>query len=48
MLGIATLLSDHLFVSSIQPLPPPGAHDYGLSVVIRANHPKLRIYPRRP
>ena len=47
MLGTATLLSDYLFVSSIQPLPP-GADDYGLSVVIPASHPKLRIYPRRP
>ncbi len=47
MLGTATVLSDYLFVSSIQPLPP-GADDYGLSVVIPVNHPRLRIYPRRP
>ena len=47
MLGTGTILSDYLFVSSIQPLPP-GADDYGLSVVIPVNHPKLRIYPRRP
>ena len=47
MLGTATVMSDYLFVSSIQPLPP-GADDYGLSVVIPVNHPRLRIYPRRP
>ena len=47
MLGTGTLMSDYLFVSSIQPLPP-GADDYGLSVVIPVNHPRLRIYPRRP
>jgi len=33
MLGTGTLMSDYLFVSSIQPLPP-GADDYGLSVAI--------------
>ena len=47
MLGTGTVMSDCLFVSSIQPLPP-GAEDYGLSVVIPVNHPGLRIYPRRP
>ena len=47
MLGTATVMSDYLFVSSIQPLPP-GADDYGLSVVIPVDHPRLRIYPRRP
>ena len=47
MLGTGTILCDYLFVSSIQPLPP-GAEDYGLSVVIPVNHPRLRIYPRRP
>ena len=47
MLGTGTILSDYVFVSSIQPLPP-GADDYGLSVVIPVNHPRLRIYPRRP
>lgn len=47
MLGTATVFSDYLFVSSIQPLPP-GADDYGLSVVVPVNHPRLRIYPRRP
>ena len=47
MLGTATVLSDYLFVSCIQPLPP-GADDYGLSVVVPVNHPRLRIYPRRP
>ncbi|MYH76336.1 MAG: 4-hydroxyphenylacetate 3-hydroxylase [Acidimicrobiaceae bacterium] len=47
MLGTGTLMSDYLFVSSIQPLPP-GADDYGLSVAIPVNHPRLRIYPRRP
>ena len=47
MLGTATVMSDYLFVSSIQPLPA-GADDYGLSVVVPVNHPRLRIYPRRP
>ena len=47
MLGTGTVFSDYVFVSSIQPLPP-GADDYGLSVVIPVNHPRLRIYPRRP
>ncbi len=47
MLGTATVLSDYLFVSSIQPLPPD-ADDYGLSVAVPVNHPRLRIYPRRP
>ncbi len=47
MLGTATVMSDYLFVSVIQPLPP-GAEDYALSVVLPVNHPRLRIYPRRP
>ena len=46
MLGTASAISDHLFLSCIQPLRP-GDEDYAISVVMPINTPGLRLYARR-
>ena len=47
MLGTGSVMSDYIFVSAINPLPP-GDEDYAISLVVPNNAPGVKIYPRRP
>lgn len=46
MLGTGSVLSDHVFISCILPLPK-GSEDYAISVVVPAAAKGLKIYSRR-
>jgi 4-hydroxyphenylacetate 3-monooxygenase len=46
-LATAGLYADYIYISSIHPLQP-GDENYAIGLVVPANAPGLKLYPRRP